>query len=105
MISSVSIDAKPFGNHNAISFLLNNIMPAVTIKNIPESLYDRLKVVAASHHRSINNEVIHCLEKTLLPQRISSTERLQRARLLRSGVVANAIHEDAIQVAIEEGRP
>ena len=46
-------------------------MPALTIKNIPEDLYNELKLVAEQHHRSINSEVIVCLKRTLLPKKIS----------------------------------
>ena len=43
-------------------------MPALTIKNIPESLYQQLKNAAELHRRSINSEVIVCLEKNLSRQ-------------------------------------
>jgi plasmid stability protein len=32
-------------------------MPALTVKNIPDDLYDHLKVSAKAHHRSINSEL------------------------------------------------
>jgi plasmid stability protein len=38
-------------------------MVAITIKNIPNELYESLKNAANAHHRSINNEIIACLEK------------------------------------------
>ncbi|VAX02847.1 hypothetical protein MNBD_GAMMA19-1382 [hydrothermal vent metagenome] len=31
-------------------------MPAMTIKNIPDDLYSRLKEAAQTHHRSMNSE-------------------------------------------------
>lgn len=33
-----------------------NSMPAMTIKNIPDDLYSRLKEAAQTHHRSMNSE-------------------------------------------------
>ena len=53
-------------------------MPALTIKNIPESLYQQLKNAAELHRRSINSEVIVCLEKTLAASKITPADRLSR---------------------------
>jgi antitoxin FitA len=46
----------------------------VTLKNIPDPVYLRLKESAAAHHRSLNSEVIACLERVLLPARVSPEE-------------------------------
>ena len=51
----------------------------LTLKNIPDVVYDRLKLSAESHHRSMNSEAIVCLEAVLLPAKVSSAERLARA--------------------------
>jgi plasmid stability protein len=80
-------------------------MPAITVKNIPKTLYDRLKDAAFAHRRSINSELIRCLERTLLPERVNPSEHLKRARELRRGITANLVDIDAIQDAINEGRP
>ncbi len=55
----------------------------ITLKNVPDEVYARLKCSAESHRRSINNEAIVCLEAVLVPARISPQERLQRARAMR----------------------
>lgn len=39
-------------------------MANVTVKNIPDDLYEQLKQAAEAHHRSVNSELIHCLEQT-----------------------------------------
>lgn len=80
-------------------------MPAITLKNIPDALYERLKASASAHHRSINSELIHCLEQALLPKRMSAAEYVQRARELRQGIDPDVINIDDIQDAIDEGRP
>ena len=54
------------------------MLATITLKNIPDELYDRLKEVANIHHRSINGEVIACLEQMLLPDRVSAKERITR---------------------------
>jgi plasmid stability protein len=56
----------------------------ITLKNVPDAVYELLKVVAQIHHRSLNSEVIACLETILLPVKKAPLERLARARILRS---------------------
>ncbi|MCF6353724.1 MAG: Arc family DNA-binding protein [Candidatus Polarisedimenticolaceae bacterium] len=80
-------------------------MPALTIKNIPDNLYDELKKIAKQHHRSINSEVIVCLKRSLLPKRISPDERLSLIRAIRSQIKPNTITAEDIDQAINEGRP
>ncbi|WP_353765055.1 Arc family DNA-binding protein [Nitrosomonas sp. H1_AOB3] len=43
-------------------------------------MYERLKVAAEMHRRSLNSEIIVCLETVLMSTRISPGERLERAR-------------------------
>ena len=80
-------------------------MPALTIKNIPDDLYNALKDSAKQQHRSINSEVIMCLKRSLLPKLISPEERLSTIRALRSQVKSGAITAEDIDQAINEGRP
>jgi plasmid stability protein len=56
----------------------------LTLKNIPDEVYERLKVSAGTHRRSLNSEAIVCLETVLLPGRMPASERLRRARALRA---------------------
>jgi len=56
---------------------------SLTLKNVPDDVYDRLKWSAETHRRSINSEAILCLESVLVPARVSPNERLLRARALR----------------------
>ena len=45
-------------------------MPALTIKGLPDGVYRRLKANAVRHRRSLNSEVITCLERSLaFPER------------------------------------
>jgi antitoxin FitA len=77
----------------------------ITIKNIPDPLYQRLKEAAEIHHRSLNSEVIACLERVLFPLRMSAEERLERAHVLRQDITQYGIKADEIDEAIEQGRP
>ncbi len=56
----------------------------LTLKNIPDEIYDRLKLAAQTHRRSMNSEVIVCLESVLLPIKVTPSERLARAQELRA---------------------
>ena len=80
-------------------------MPSITVKNIPQELYNKLKIVATLNHRSINNEMINCLESVLMPQRLTISEKLLRAKRIRSKIDISKIDANEIKRAIEEGRP
>jgi len=58
-------------------------MPSITVKNIPEDLYKRLKQLAGANHRSINSEVIVCIEQALHSQRLDLDESQTDTRSLR----------------------
>ena len=79
-------------------------MPALTVKNIPDELYDHLKASAQAHHRSLNSEMIHCLESALMPRRASAEQILADARALRRKVKTVRITAKDIDAAKNEGR-
>ncbi len=78
---------------------------SITLKNIPDDIYSRLKEVAEAHHRSLNSEIIACLESMLLPTRVMPNERLARARQLRKELILGKFEANEIEDAIEQGRP
>ena len=80
-------------------------MPALTIKDISDSLYQQLTIAAEFHSRSVNSEVIACLEKILTPTKITPIDRLSRIEQLRSGIKINNITPENIEQAINSGRP
>ena len=45
-------------------------MATMTVKDVPEKLHRRLKARAAAHRRSLNSEVIACLEATAGAQKL-----------------------------------
>jgi len=79
-------------------------MPSITVKNIPERIYNKLKQQAEAQHRSMNSEIIACLERSVEPTRISADEILRQARMLRKKV-KGSLSADEIQCAIDQGRP
>lgn len=79
-------------------------MATITFKNIPDELYEQLKQAANAHHRSVNSELIHCLEKTYNPTPVSAAELADKARQLRSRVAATRLDIDEINAAKNQGR-
>ena len=77
----------------------------LTLKNIPDRLYQRLKHAAALHRRSLNSEAIVCLEAHLLPARLGTDERLARARCLRASLPDGVFTPIGINRAKQDGRP
>lgn len=76
----------------------------LTLKNIPDVIYERLKLAAETHRRSLNSEAIVCLETVLLPTRAAPAERLARARELRAGLPKSKFRAADIDHAKREGR-
>jgi plasmid stability protein len=80
-------------------------MPAITIKNIPDELYQRLKRSAVAHRRSINSEVVVCLERTLANKRTDLGALLTRVDDLREKVALPPLTEKILRSAKDSGRP
>jgi antitoxin FitA len=77
----------------------------LTLKNIPDIVYDRLKLAAQAHRRSMNSEVIVCLEAVLLPGKLTASERLDRARRLRRELPTDQFNANDIDLLKQSGRP
>ena len=76
----------------------------LTLKNIPDEVYERLKEAADMHRRSLNSEAIVCLESVLLPGRVAPGERLARIRALRSRLRSAKFKAKDIDALKREGR-
>ena len=79
-------------------------MATVTVKNIPDELYDRLKSVAEINRRSINSEIIMCIENNVISRRIDLEEVLENARQLRQLTAGHLIGDKEFNQAKAEGR-
>lgn len=77
----------------------------LTLKNIPDEVYERLRMAAALHRRSLNSEAIVCLETVLTPTRMPPTERLARARRLRADLASMDFPARDIDALKRQGRP
>ena len=77
----------------------------LTLKNIPDALYARLKASAALNRRSLNSEALMALETVLLPARSAPGERLARALELRAALAPAAFHALDIDAPKKAERP
>lgn len=80
-------------------------MPSLTIKNIPEDLYRRLKERARENRRSINSEAIECLQQTLRCVPFDPDEFLARVRELRARSAPHVLTDQELSRMRHEGRP
>jgi plasmid stability protein len=79
-------------------------MPAITVKNIPTDLYHRLKESANLHRRSVNSEILYCLEKALNVQRIDPETFLARIEKIQQSLSFPPLTDEFLKKAKEEGR-
>ena len=71
-------------------------MATLTVKNIPEELYERLKRSAAEHRRSINSEILVCLERALHSERLDPHVLLARADALRERAALSPVTDELL---------
>ncbi len=77
----------------------------LTLKNIPDDVYERLKASAEANRRSLNSEAIVCLEAVLLPGRVEPAARIARARALRASLSTVKFSAHDIDQLKRAGRP
>jgi len=80
-------------------------MATLTIKQLPDELYQRLKERAAAHGRSINSEAIVCLKQLLEPTRLDTRSWLEEVRALRRQAPGVFLTDAMLRKAKDEGRP
>lgn len=80
-------------------------MPTLTIKNIPDELYSRLKETAKAHRRSMNSEILYCIERAVCPHKVDISEHLSIAKALRAKTVNHPLTEEQLDTAKNESRP
>jgi plasmid stability protein len=80
-------------------------VPTITIKSVPDELYQRLKHNAAEHRRSISSEVIVCLERSVKGRRLDPEAVLIRAGKLRRRLLLPPLSDSLLRAAKSSGRP
>ncbi len=61
-------------------------MPGLTIKNIPDKVYRKLKHRAERHKRSLNSEILRCLESSVESGKVNAQELIKKARVIRESI-------------------
>jgi plasmid stability protein len=79
-------------------------MVTITIKNIPEQIYEQIKIRAKRNRRSINGEILSILEQATSWSPIDVQATLERARKVREITANSTVTADEIQKMINEGR-
>jgi plasmid stability protein len=79
------------------------IMANLTVKDLPDSLYEKLKSQAHANRRSIASEVTVLLERALGERATPEEELLQRAKRLRDRTPTR-LTEERRREALRRGR-
>lgn len=79
-------------------------MPAITIKNVPDELYDDIKKSASKNLRSINNEIIFRLRKTLYHRKTNPNHLISKIDKINSIISLPPLNDDFISNAKNKGR-
>ena len=80
-------------------------MANLTIKNIPQTLVEKLKVRASLHRRSLNHEVIRCLECAAESVPLDPESLLAKARAIRQVPTHTRLTDKILSELKEKGRP
>ena len=74
-------------------------MATITLKDIPDPVHKALKARAKSHGRSLNKEILQCLESSIsaplleIEQILASVDRVREDGVrLDSGLMEEALH-------------
>ncbi len=79
-------------------------MPAITLKNIPNDLYDQIKKSAEVNYRSLNAEILFRLRQTLGTKPISAESLFARINDLNKRVHLPLLTDEFLTKAKNEGR-
>jgi antitoxin FitA len=79
-------------------------MTSLTIKNIPKTLYQNLKRRALNNRRSLNSEILVCLEEVLQSQPYDAQAALAHIRDLRQTTTNQFLTDEILQQAKSTGR-
>jgi antitoxin FitA len=79
-------------------------MPTLTIKGLPDPIYERLKAQAELHRRSLNGEIIVCLERAVGATLFDPAAWLAEAGAFRQEFKGKPLTERELRAAREAGR-
>ncbi len=79
-------------------------MATITIKNIPNELFDTLKMRATLNRRSVSNEIIFCIENSLKSRKIQPDEFIQELENFYQNVDIPVLTEEKLKEYKATGR-
>ncbi|HEU0291292.1 MAG TPA: Arc family DNA-binding protein [Anaerolineales bacterium] len=80
-------------------------MATITVKNIPEEIYEKIKLQAKANHRSLNSEIISIFEHAVQKRTPMDVKLiLERARKIREITAHYAISDEELTRRKKEGR-
>ena len=80
-------------------------MATVTIKNIPDEIYEKIKLQATANHRSVNSEIISIFEHAVQKRTPMDVKTiLERARKVRELTAHYIISDEELTRWKKEGR-
>jgi hypothetical protein len=88
-------------------FQNGTVMATITLKNIPERLYDELKDKAKINHRSLNGEILFALQMHVSRKKKHPNSRdfIERAAAFREKISRNGmLTQEELDKAINQGR-
>jgi antitoxin FitA len=80
-------------------------MPTHTIKGLPDELYRQLKSRAEAHRRSLNSEILACLEQAVVAPSIDVAATLRRVDAVRERLNVPRLTEARLRAMKSGGRP
>lgn len=80
-------------------------MASITVRDIPDDVYRAIAAAAEASHRSINKEIVACLERAFRSRRISIEEEFRRLDELHERIGRFDLTDETIDEAKREGRP
>ncbi len=80
-------------------------MTTITIKNIPDDLYEKIKLQAKANHRSVNSEIISIFEHAVQKRTPAEVKLiLERARKIRELTAPYKVSHEEFTQWKKEGR-
>ena len=81
-------------------------MPTLTIKGMPDALYQELKRRASEHRRSLNSEILVALERAVATSPLDVHAELARAQAVRERLQhVPPVTEEWLRAAKDRDRP
>ena len=68
----------------------------ITLKAVPDEVYEQLRTSADANRRSLSSEAIACLESILLPRKKTALEHVAAARAIRKTLKPGAFEAEDI---------